>query len=127
MPGRWGDLVGGLIGADPRAGTSPYDRSSRLDCGRCSGAPDAPPTPSFVSDHANAACADREQREPSWTDPLLRSRRCLIRRSNPRQRVILESPPKPVPQSGATGSAHVTRRDLARLEITADVTAPRSC
>jgi hypothetical protein len=38
--------------------------------------------------------------------------------------VVLESPPNPAPRRGATGSAHVTRRDLGRLEITADVTAP---
>jgi hypothetical protein len=124
MPARWGDLVGRLIGADPRAGdfavrkVKPSPLWSMLRVRQT-----LPPTPSFappppmprvmiVNDATivdGPAASFEAVFEPSF---------------DPRQRVILESSPNPAPRPGATGSAHVTRRDLGRLEITADVTAP---
>jgi hypothetical protein len=124
MPARWGDLVGRLIGADPRAGdftvrkVEPSPLWSMLRVRQT-----LPPTPSFVTDPpmprvlivSNATVVD---------GPVASLAAVFDPSFDPRQRVILESPPNPAPRSGATGSAHVTRRDLDRLEITADVTAP---
>jgi hypothetical protein len=116
-----------LIGADPRAGdftvrsVEPSPLWSMLRVRQT-----LPPTPSFAPPPPLPRAMIVS--EAVVVDGPVASLAAVFEPSfEARQRVVLESPPNPAPRRGATGSAHVTRRDLGRLEITADVTAPRSC
>ncbi|MDQ3438923.1 MAG: YfhO family protein [Planctomycetota bacterium] len=123
MPSRWGSLVGTLLRADPRAGdfvvktVQPSPVWSMLRVRHA-----LPPTQTFSDEPMprvalidDAVVVDGPQGSlAAVLDPSF----------DPRLRVVLESPPNPAPRPGATGIVEVTRREPARLEITAETRLP---
>lgn len=124
MPARWGDFVGRLLGADPRAGDfavrkvepSPLWAMLRV---RQALPPEAatfadPPLPrAMLVDEAVVVDSPAASLE-AVLDPSF----------DPRDVVVLESAPNPPPETGATGSVHVRQRTHFWMEIVAEVERP---
>ena len=124
MPARWGDLVGGLLGADPRAGDFVVNR---LD-------PQSPVWPMLRVRHAlPMAMAPFPPPMPRVTliddarvvdGPKASLAAVLDPTFDPRRQVVLEHEPSPRPERGAQGTARVTQGAAGRLEIAAEVDRP---
>ena len=123
MPARWGDLVGRLLGADPRAGDFVV---KRLDAQspvwpmlRVRQA--LPPTLTFAEPMPRVALID----DARVVDGPAASLAAVLDPSfDPRRQVVLEAEPSPRPERGAQGTARVTQRAAGRLEIAAEVDRP---